>query len=141
MKKIILLLLIMLPVAFANTNICEQILSENNVKEGLKVPKSIPFGNEVMNFYGPDETPAGHVVIAKHSVTSLNCSLADKPDYNVFINDENITQKILNSNNTIKEIKDSIGNEIIIKGQSLTKSIKLGIVKVGIKIMSLLGLA
>ncbi|MGM5483562.1 MAG: hypothetical protein ACQER9_01445 [Nanobdellota archaeon] len=136
MRYVIILILMVLLMPLAHAGLCQEVISESGIKEGYKVPKFIPYGNEVMNVYGPDKEALGHIVTEKHKVKSFGCSLTNNPTYNVYIKDENVVEEIIDSDNRLKELNKNLGKDIKIKGKNIMKNVKTGFSKIIMNVMS-----
>lgn len=101
----------------------------------VNIPNLVPFSTEVFNFYTKDNEEVGYVDLYKKKVRSFGCNISNEPTYNVYIKDVATLQDIERSENAISALQQKLSSkDIIIKGVSILKKVKMGFAKIGLTI-------
>lgn len=121
----------------SNLFLCEMLRETQDSKIiGQQIPDKIPFKNEIINIYISEEI-FGYVVLNNSYVDEFNCSVNLDQTYDVFIKDYNIIGEIQESKDPVNLLNEKIkSGDVEIKGYGFVKKVKLGIVKLGLKVAS-----
>ncbi|RME54570.1 hypothetical protein D6777_03370 [Candidatus Woesearchaeota archaeon] len=107
---------------------------------GKKIPRMVPYSNEVFNAYTFENKPLGHLEIKDKVITSYGCNLVKNPTYKVFIKDYQTVLDIKNSKKPITEFNKKLkSKDIQIKGMKIRKKLKWTVTRTLIRFGSLFG--
>lgn len=134
---ILLIMAVLLSTVVSANEICEYIIEEKDVTIGKTLPSFLPYKNEVFIAY-QNENVIGHVQLKDGVITSINCNNTNETaTYTVTVKDLQTVKDVFESNNTADIFNEKQSNDdIIVKGETFTKSVKLFFTNVGIKIAS-----
>jgi hypothetical protein len=155
MKKIILILLIVsvLPMALAqdlneesfeeveqieiDLELCRDLINKTGAVSGAIVPGFMPYKNERINIYNPEDILIGHLETSDGVVSSISCAELENPTIIATITDLSVIDEILDSEKPLKELNNKIGEDIILNGQGFASSAKIVFARFGLRIASL----
>lgn len=118
-------------------SLCNKLLDVATVDKTM--PKFIPFKNEVFDVYNLKNEAVGHVKIKDGIIVETQCKLSDedKATYDVFIKSSETIDKIEEAESPSKAYQDAKKEgDIIIKGKSFSKGLKIGFINFFAKIAS-----
>lgn len=118
-------------------NLCEDLIEKTRAVNGATVPSFIPYKNERINIYNPENVLVGHIKTEQGIVSSIDCEELEEPTLVAKIIDLSVIDEILDSENPLKELNNRIGNDIILDAQGFIRSAKLIFAKLSINIASL----
>ncbi len=128
---------IMFAVSTEANEICDYAINELGASVDKTIPSYVPFKNEVLNAYTLDSTVIGHAKIEDGKITSIGCNETINPTIEVLIKDKGTLEDIKNAESKADTVNQKIKDkEIIIKGVTFTKKVKMFFVKIGLKISS-----
>jgi hypothetical protein len=141
MKKIILILVVTLLFAFSVS--AQSLQDECEITIGMydfagqKIPRLMPYKNEVFNAYDFKGNPIAHLVIKNKEIISYGCDVVEDATYKVSIRSVDTIKNIQDAKSPMKEFNKKLKTkEIQVKGVKLTKKLKWAFTKPVVKIGS-----
>jgi hypothetical protein len=117
-----------------------QFVVKNYDLTGKKIPRVIPYKNEIFNAYTFDNKPLGHLEIKDRTIVSYGCNIVKEPTYRIFIKDYKTIMDIKDSSKPIREFNRKLKDKSIsIKGMKFSKKIKWAFTRPLIRLGSLFG--
>ena len=95
------------------------------IPDSYALPNKAPFSNEVVNVYLLEES-IGYVVLKDKKIESYGCGENEGPTYKIFIESEEVVEKILDSENMINEYNEQRAEGgLRVEGVGAWRSVKL----------------
>jgi len=142
MKKIIfigimLLLASSILVSAAETNeICDYIMDDIKMKEGMFVPKFIPYSTDSFNIYSGNNS-VGNIIIDEKKVKSLGCDSINDSTYNVYIKNVDTLKDIFTAEKQVDVLNEKLSNkDIVVTTDGFFKNMNLAVTIFGIRVVS-----
>lgn len=139
MKLVIMVsfLLLFAATAMAEENICSYLTEDLGISEGITLESYVPYKDEVFNVYTKGNEAVGHLKLENRTITSIGCSAAKNPTYNVHVKNLGTVKSIVNSENQFNEFNSQLKDDSIsLEGTSAPKKMKGFFTKIGIGIAS-----
>jgi hypothetical protein len=120
------------------TEKCEHLITILKLEKGKKIPKVLPYSNEVFNIYTLDEEVIGYIQAENNKISNYDCVEHEKPTYKVYLEDTGVIDNILDAESPIDELNSrKKSKELTIKGVGIIKKTKGSFISLGLKIAGL----
>jgi hypothetical protein len=119
----------------SNSFLCEMLKETQSSKIiGQQIPDKVPFKNEIINVYIEEEI-FGYVILNNSYVDEFDCSENNESTYDILIEDYNTIGDFENSEDPINLMQEKLDSgEIEIISHGFVKKVKLGLMKLGLKV-------
>jgi len=112
-------------------------LTKNNDLQNLELPSFVPFTYDTFNFY-IDESPVASITLEDKKITTIKCEAIEYPDYELFISDVSIIEKLTSAEYPIETYRELKKNEDIrLHGTSFGRMVKVAFLNFAVTMMSL----
>ncbi len=118
-------------------DLCQELIERTEVVEDASIPRYLPYRNDKINIFDPNEELIGHLETSNGKVESIGCEALDEPNIHAYISDLEVIDIILDSDDPLKELNARLKEDIILEGQSFGSQTKLVVSRMFIRIASL----
>ncbi|PJE81381.1 hypothetical protein COU58_02780 [Candidatus Pacearchaeota archaeon CG10_big_fil_rev_8_21_14_0_10_32_42] len=118
------------------TNVsCEDLKIYSSSILGEKIPSSVPYQNEIFNFYFENES-LGNLEINEGVLSNFSCEKNENATYDIKVNNEKLFENFDSNLSAIKILNQKLSsNEINIDGRTFGKKFKWFFTKFALKVV------